>query len=75
MLVVDVNLAELVNDDRFYYVLRSMPTFLTATNPFKLLVSMNIVIYCLIHSLCAWSQFKLTARLNSNLCPPDEGLM
>ena len=39
LFVTDVDLTALVEDDRFYYVLRSVPTFLKATNPFKLLVS------------------------------------
>lgn len=39
LFVTDVDLGALVEDDRFYYVLRSVPTFLKATNPFKLLVS------------------------------------
>ena len=39
LFVTDVDLTALVEDDRFYYVLRSVHTFLKATNPFKLLVS------------------------------------
>ncbi|XP_028415382.1 dynein heavy chain 8, axonemal-like isoform X2 [Dendronephthya gigantea] len=38
LFVTDVDLGALVEDDRFYYILRNVPTFLKATNPFKLLV-------------------------------------
>lgn len=39
LFVTDVDLTALVEDDRFYYVLRNVPMFLKSTNPFKLQVS------------------------------------